>query len=133
MKAEDTTQIDLRGKTTIADTMVVTSGRSNRHVGSVADRVLEVHEEARVGARVRLVHEDAALPQQRLEALQDHVHGRIEQRVAGGDELGLRLTRDQRFFEGDAGVAAPARSFRQGVGKGGPAAAGDILVEAHAL
>ena len=41
MKAEDTTQIDLRGKTTIADTMVVTSGRSNRHVGSIADRVLE--------------------------------------------------------------------------------------------
>ena len=29
------------GKSTIADAMVVTSGRSNRHVGSVADRVLE--------------------------------------------------------------------------------------------
>ena len=41
MKAEDTTSIDLRGKTTIADTMVVTCGRSNRHVGAVADRVLE--------------------------------------------------------------------------------------------
>ena len=46
MKAEDTTQIDLRGKTTIADTMVVTSGRSNRHVGAVADRVLENLREA---------------------------------------------------------------------------------------
>ncbi|MEA2931205.1 MAG: ribosome-associated protein [Hyphomicrobiales bacterium] len=41
MKAEDTLSIDLRGKTTIADTMVVTSGRSHRHVGSVADRVVE--------------------------------------------------------------------------------------------
>ena len=41
MKAEDTTTIDLRGKSAIADYMVVTSGRSNRHVGSVADRVLE--------------------------------------------------------------------------------------------
>ena len=41
MKAEDTISIHLRGKTTIADSMVVTSGRSNRHVGSVADRVLE--------------------------------------------------------------------------------------------
>jgi ribosome-associated protein len=41
MKAEDTISIDLRGKTTIADTMVVTSGRSNRHVGAVADRVLD--------------------------------------------------------------------------------------------
>ena len=41
MKAEDTVTIDLTGKSTIADTMVVTSGRSNRHVGSVADRVIE--------------------------------------------------------------------------------------------
>ena len=48
MKAEDTTSIDLRGKTTIADTMVVTSGRSNRHVGAVADRVLEDLREAGV-------------------------------------------------------------------------------------
>ena len=41
MKAEDTTTIDLRGKAAISDYMVVTSGRSNRHVGAVADRVLE--------------------------------------------------------------------------------------------
>ena len=40
MKAEDTLTIDLRDKSSLADTMVVTSGRSNRHVGSVADRVL---------------------------------------------------------------------------------------------
>src|SRR5438477_6157400 len=41
MKAEDTVTIDLTGKTTIADFMVVTSGRSNRQVGAIADRVLE--------------------------------------------------------------------------------------------
>jgi ribosome-associated protein len=41
MKAEDTLTIDLREKSSLADTMVVTSGRSHRHVGSVADRVLE--------------------------------------------------------------------------------------------
>ena len=41
MKAEDTVTIDLNGKTAFADAMVVTSGRSNRHVGAVADRVLE--------------------------------------------------------------------------------------------
>jgi len=41
MKAEDTITIDLSGKTSIADAMVITSGRSNRHVGSIADRVLE--------------------------------------------------------------------------------------------
>ena len=52
MKAEDTTSIDLRGKTTIADTMVVTSGRSNRHVGAVADRVLDDLRKAGAKARV---------------------------------------------------------------------------------
>ncbi len=41
MKAEDTVTIDLRGKTSIGDYMVVTSGRSNRHVGAVADHVIE--------------------------------------------------------------------------------------------
>ncbi len=41
MKAEDTVTIDLTGKSTIADSMVVTSGRSNRQVGAIADRVLE--------------------------------------------------------------------------------------------
>src|SRR5215510_5070198 len=41
MKAEDTVTIDLTGKSSIADSMVVTSGRSNRHVGAVADRVLD--------------------------------------------------------------------------------------------
>ena len=41
MKAEDTTIIDLRVQSAIADYMVVTSGRSNRHVGAVADQVLE--------------------------------------------------------------------------------------------
>jgi ribosome-associated protein len=41
MKAEDTTTIDLAGKSSIADAMVVTSGRSNRHVGAIADRVIE--------------------------------------------------------------------------------------------
>ena len=40
-KAEDTVTIPLSGKTTIADYMVVTSGRSQRHVGAVADRVVE--------------------------------------------------------------------------------------------
>lgn len=41
MKAEDTITIDLTGKSTLADAMVVTSGRSHRHVGAVADRVLD--------------------------------------------------------------------------------------------
>jgi ribosome-associated protein len=41
MKAEDTTTIDLTGKSSIADVMVVTSGRSNRQVGAIADHVVE--------------------------------------------------------------------------------------------
>ena len=41
MKAEDTLTIDLTGKSSIADHMVVTTGRSNRQVGAIADRVVE--------------------------------------------------------------------------------------------
>jgi ribosome-associated protein len=41
LKAEDTVTIDLTGKSTIADVMVVTSGRSNRQVGAIANRVIE--------------------------------------------------------------------------------------------
>jgi ribosome-associated protein len=53
MKAEDTTTIDLTGKSSIGDYMVVTSGRSQRHVGAVADNVVEKIEAAGV-PRVRV-------------------------------------------------------------------------------
>jgi ribosome-associated protein len=53
MKAEDTITIDLTGKTSIADAMVVTCGRSNRHVGAVADHVIQSLKRAGVpGIRV---------------------------------------------------------------------------------
>ena len=39
-KAEDILSIDLRGKSSLADFMVITSGRSHRHVGAVSDRLL---------------------------------------------------------------------------------------------
>lgn len=41
MKAEETITIDLRGKSTICDYMVVTSGRVNRHVGAIAESVMK--------------------------------------------------------------------------------------------
>ncbi len=41
MKAEETVEIDLAGKTSLADTMIITSGRSQRHVGSIADKILQ--------------------------------------------------------------------------------------------
>ena len=41
MKAEDTVEIDLAGKTSLADAMFITSGRSNRHVGSIADKLVQ--------------------------------------------------------------------------------------------
>ena len=52
MKAEDTLTIDLRGKSSIGDYMVVSSGRSQRHVGSVADRVVEDLRKVGIAARV---------------------------------------------------------------------------------
>jgi len=53
MKAEDIVTIDLSGKTSIGDYMVVASGRSNRHVGAVADNILNDLAKNRVpGVRV---------------------------------------------------------------------------------
>lgn len=40
-KAEDIVAIDLRTKTTIADHMVIATGRSSTHVGAIADRLLK--------------------------------------------------------------------------------------------
>ena len=41
MKAKDAVEIDVRGKTSIADYLVVVSGTSTRHVKSVADEVVK--------------------------------------------------------------------------------------------
>jgi ribosome-associated protein len=38
-KAENIVTIDLHGKTSIGDTMIIASGRSDRHVGAVADQL----------------------------------------------------------------------------------------------
>ena len=40
-KAEDIVQIDLRGKSEIADYMVVCSGRSSRQVGSISEKLVD--------------------------------------------------------------------------------------------
>jgi len=39
-KAENAQCIDLMGKTSIADQMVIASGRSDRHVGAIAEQIL---------------------------------------------------------------------------------------------
>jgi ribosome-associated protein len=39
-KAEDIVSIDLRGKTTLADLMIIATGRSNVHVRAIAERVV---------------------------------------------------------------------------------------------
>ena len=52
MKAEDTLTINLKDKSSIGDYMVVSSGRSHRHVGSVADRVVE--DLRKVGVRAQV-------------------------------------------------------------------------------
>ncbi len=47
-QAEDVTVIDLTGKSEIADRMVIASGRSARHVGAIADKLLRSLKEAGV-------------------------------------------------------------------------------------
>ncbi|MBN8213157.1 MAG: ribosome silencing factor [Xanthomonadales bacterium] len=40
LKAKDATEIDVRGKTSVCDYMVIASGTSTRHVKSIADEVV---------------------------------------------------------------------------------------------
>ena len=45
-KAEDIVSIDLFGRTTLADRMIIASGRSSVHVGAIADRVIKACRDA---------------------------------------------------------------------------------------
>jgi hypothetical protein len=50
-KAEETVAVDITGKSSLADHMIVTSGRSQRHVGAVADQLVNALRAAlRLGA-----------------------------------------------------------------------------------
>ncbi|MFN3834419.1 MAG: ribosome silencing factor [Glycocaulis sp.] len=49
-KAEDIVSIDLTGKSPVTDFVVIASGRSNRHVGAIADHVLRAIKEGGYGA-----------------------------------------------------------------------------------
>ena len=44
-KGEEIVTIDLEGKTAIADAMIIASGRSRRHVGALADKLIKVLKE----------------------------------------------------------------------------------------
>ncbi|WP_332681633.1 ribosome silencing factor [Bosea sp. (in: a-proteobacteria)] len=46
MKAEEITVIDLVGKTSLADAMIIASGTVNRHVGAIADSLVEAFKKA---------------------------------------------------------------------------------------
>ena len=48
-KAEAIVSIDIQGKSSIADHMVIASGRSNRHVAAVSDQVITAFKEAGLG------------------------------------------------------------------------------------
>jgi ribosome-associated protein len=48
-KAQEMVLIDLKGKSAMADTMIVASGRSHRHVGAIADHLLRTLKEQGLG------------------------------------------------------------------------------------
>ena len=48
-KAQDVVFIDLKGKSPVADGLIVASGRSQRHVGAMADHLLRTLKEAGYG------------------------------------------------------------------------------------
>lgn len=48
LKAQDIVEIDVRGKTSFADLLIIASGTSSRHVKSIADEVIKFAKEAGV-------------------------------------------------------------------------------------
>ena len=48
-KAENIVSIDIRGKSSLGDYMVIASGRSNRHVAAVADHLISALKDAGLG------------------------------------------------------------------------------------
>jgi ribosome-associated protein len=50
-KAEDIVSIDIAGKSSVADAIIVASGRSQRHVAALADHVIEKLKQAGGDAR----------------------------------------------------------------------------------
>ncbi len=48
-KAQDIVLIDLKGKSPMADAMIVASGRSHRHVGALADHLLRTLKDLGLG------------------------------------------------------------------------------------
>ncbi|GAB4294936.1 MAG: ribosome silencing factor [Roseovarius sp.] len=57
-KAEDIVSVDLRGKTAIGDYMVICSGRSNRHVIAIAEKLAQRLKEM-PGVSIRTEGKDA--------------------------------------------------------------------------
>ena len=62
-KAQDVVVIDLKDKSSVADWMIVASGRSHRHVGALADHLLRALKDVGAGkARVEgMPHNDWVL------------------------------------------------------------------------
>jgi ribosome-associated protein len=96
MKAANVRVLDVRGLTDIADTMVIASGNSDRHVRSIAERVVEKAKEA--GFRP-LGTEGARDGEWVLVDLQDLIVHVMLPRVR--EFYGL-----ERLWEGDAGAPA---------------------------
>jgi ribosome-associated protein len=96
MKAEDTVTIDLTGKTSIADAMVVTSGRSHRQVGAIADHLLKDLSEA-------------GLPNVRVEGMPNCDWVLID----AGDIIVHVFRPEVRAFYNIEKIWAPGRSLRR--------------------
>jgi ribosome-associated protein len=51
-KAENVVTIDIRGKSSIGDYMLIASGRSDRHVGAIADQLQHKLKDEGYGSRI---------------------------------------------------------------------------------
>jgi len=101
--------VDLHEVHFFGDRRVVIAGAE-----AVLHLLLQVEEGARPVAGVGVIDQDRALPEHALVALQDQVDHRVQQRVAGAEEVGVGLAGhvDQVLVEADALVLLQHRDGR---------------------
>ena len=82
-KAEEVVSVDITGKSSLADHMVVASGRSQRHVGAVADQMITKRTFEEMEAKIKQLHEREKEAERLVQALRR----RLRHRMAEATEI----------------------------------------------
>ena len=112
-KAENVVTIPLKGKSSIGDYMIVASGRSDRHVGAIAEQILNiafaqgvrVREDADLAQLLAAVDVDSEIPVEAFAAVAEILVYVWRANGAAADPNSLGPEPNQPFMERAKGLA----------------------------